>query len=318
MIFVAAVERNLGKMQARMRCYAAAAAACGIVAAAAATVNGTVAPAAEESQFMAMQKFMVEPVSTWSVNQMLLFPWLFIIPAEILGMISSSLIYFLGSSKTDLPYGKTTHVPLGSTDLQYIWFNRLVMLPFISFLIVRTVWNSDAIVYDMDQLNMMNGLVAFIIVFSLSDLTYYTGHRIVHKHKWLYVFVHKHHHGEAEPIRGWADTCNAHPTDFFYTGFTTSPMSSLWLMPAGSVHIVAIAACLWINSFVGSLGHCRLDLNWGPFNTRFHAGHHAYSTCNFAQNIEVWDRLFGTYRDLDVDGKKKYLAEKQATDKKVE
>jgi len=318
MIFVAAVERNLGKMQARMRCYAAAAAACGIVAAAAATVNGTVAPAAEESQFMAMQKFMVEPVSTWSVNQMLLFPWLFIIPAEILGMISSSLIYFLGSSKTDLPYGKTTHVPLGSTDLQYIWFNRLVMLPFISFLIVRTVWNSDAIVYDMDQLNMMNGLVAFIIVFSLSDLTYYTGHRIVHKHKWLYVFVHKHHHGEAEPIRGWADTCNAHPTDFFYTGFTTSPMSSLWLMPAGSVHIVAIAACLWINSFVGSLGHCRLDLNWGVFNTRFHAGHHAYSTCNFAQNIEVWDRLFGTYRDLDVDGKKKYLAEKQATDKKVE
>ena len=64
-----------------------------------------------------------------------------------------------------------------------------------------------------------------------------------------------------EPIRGWADTCNAHPTDFFYTGVCTSPLSSLWLMPAGSVHIVAIMACLWVNSFVGSLGHCRLDLN---------------------------------------------------------
>ena len=25
-------------------------------------------------------------------------------------------------------------------------------------------------------------------------------------------------------------------------------MSSLWLFPAGSVHIYAIAACLWINS----------------------------------------------------------------------
>merc|ERR1712086_284804 len=58
----------------------------------------------------------------------------------------------------------------------------------------------------------------------------------------LYTFIHKHHHGEAEPIRGWADTCNAHPTDFFYTGFCTSPMSVLWLMPKGSVHIYATAA----------------------------------------------------------------------------
>lgn len=174
------------------------------------------------------------------------------------------------------------------------------MLPFISWLIVRTVWNSNAIVYDMEKLNWQNGLVSFVIVFSLSDLTYYTGHRIVHSCRPLYKFVHKHHHGEGEPVRGWADTCNAHPTDFFYTGFTTSPMSSLWIMPAGSVHIVAIAACLWINSFVGSLGHCRLDLNWGVFNTRFHAGHHAYSKCNFAQNIELWDRLFGTYRHLKM------------------
>eukprot|EP00040_Diaphanoeca_grandis_P016081 m.3644 g.3644 ORF g.3644 m.3644 type:complete len:64 (-) comp2555_c0_seq1:61-252(-) len=51
-----------------------------------------------------------------------------------------------------------------------------------------------------------------------------------------------------------------------------------------------------MNSFVGSLGHCRLDMNVGIFDTRFHAGHHANSTCNFAQNIELWDRLFGTFR----------------------
>ena len=112
------------------------------------------------------------------------------------------------------------------------------------------------------------------------------------------------HPAHTEPIRGWADTCNAHPTDFFYTGFCTSPLSVLWLMPADSVHIVAIGACLWINSFVGSLGHCRLDFNIGVFNSRFHAGHHAYSKCNFAQNIELWDRLFGTYRSLNVESSK--------------
>ena len=71
-------------------------------------------------------------------------------------------------------------------------------------------------------------------------------------------------------------------------------------MPAASTHIIAIMLCLWINAFVGSLGHCRLDINIVVFNTRFHAGHHKMSVCNFAQNIEIWDRLFGTYRELPM------------------
>jgi sterol desaturase/sphingolipid hydroxylase (fatty acid hydroxylase superfamily) len=252
-----------------------------------------------------MQKFVVEPVDTWSTEQMMLFPCLFIVPAEFLGLISSALIRIKGAPETDLPHMPTTGKPLDATSWCYIWFNRLVLLPFISFLIVRTVWNSNAIVYDTGQLSWSNGVFAFIVVFALSDLSYYTAHRIVHRYPWLYKFVHKHHHGEPAPIRGWTDTCNAHPIDFFYTGFTTSPMSSLWLMPAGSVHIVAIAACLWFNAFAGALGHCRLDLNWGVFSSRFHAGHHAYTHCNYAQNIDLWDRLFNTYRELQVEERKK-------------
>jgi sterol desaturase/sphingolipid hydroxylase (fatty acid hydroxylase superfamily) len=229
----------------------------------------------------------------------------------MLGLISSSLIYFFGSIETDLPHGEKTGKPLDAKSWFYIWFNRLVLLPLLSLMIVKTVWNSSAVVYDMDKLNFLNGLVAFVVVFSLADFTYYVGHRIVHATPALYKFVHKHHHGEAEPIRGWADTCNAHPTDFFYTGFCTSPLSVLWLMPTDSVHIVAIGACLYINSFVGSLGHCRLDFNIGVFNSRFHAGHHAYSKCNFAQNIELWDRLFGTYRALNTESGK-YSKDKKA------
>jgi sterol desaturase/sphingolipid hydroxylase (fatty acid hydroxylase superfamily) len=260
--------------------------------------------------FIGMQKFMVEPVATWSTNEMLLFPWLFIIPAEILGGISTTMIALFGASPwglgllgdKDLPHGRMTAKPLGALAWFYIYFNRLVLLPFLSWMIVGCVWNSPAIVYDAEKLDWINGLVGFLVVFSLSDLSYYTMHRVVHTFPTVYKFVHKHHHGEAEPIRGWADTCNAHPTDFFYTGFCTSPLSCLWLMPmiGLDVHIYSIAACLWVNSFVGSLGHCRLDLNIGVFNTRFHAGHHGNSSCNFAQNIEIWDRIFGTYKDYSA------------------
>ena len=73
-------------------------------------------------------------------------------------------------------------------------------------------------------------------------------------------------------------------------------MSTLWLLPAGSVHVGTIAAMMYTNMFVGAFGHCRLDFNLGFFNTRFHAGHHALSNCNFAQNVEIWDRIFGTFR----------------------
>jgi sterol desaturase/sphingolipid hydroxylase (fatty acid hydroxylase superfamily) len=264
--------------------------------------------ATDHGSFIEMQKFMVEPVATWTTQQMLLFPWLFIIPAEMLGLISSTLIFLIGASPWGkellgdqyLPHGRNTGKPLAWKDWSYIYFNRLIVLPFLSFLIVKHVWSSKAVVFDMDKLNLFNGGLMFVVVFSLSDFSYYVMHRVVHRIPVIYQFVHKHHHGESEPIRGWADTCNAHPTDFFYTGVCTSPLSCLWLMPEGSVHIVAIALCLWINSFVGSLGHCRLDLNVIFFNTRFHAGHHGYSRCNFAQNIEIWDRIFGTYKDYSL------------------
>eukprot|EP00928_Gymnodinium_smaydae_P043206 TRINITY_DN289_c0_g1_i5.p1 TRINITY_DN289_c0_g1~~TRINITY_DN289_c0_g1_i5.p1 ORF type:complete len:291 (-),score=67.19 TRINITY_DN289_c0_g1_i5:82-954(-) len=254
--------------------------------------------AMELSNFDGM--FMVQSVSSWSWLQTLVFPWLFIVPAEIFGALSSALIYFTGKVETDLPHGEVTGKPLSTKSWAYIIFNRLVVLPFISFLIVRVVWASDAVVWEMDKLNFLNGIVGFLACFSLADFTYFAAHRIVHRYRFLYKFIHKHHHQEAEPIRGWADTCNAHPTDFFYTGFCTSPLSVLWLFPQNSIHIVAIGACLWTNAFFGALGHCRLDFNVGFFNTRFHAGHHANSSCNFAQNIELWDRLFGTYVPLNV------------------
>jgi sterol desaturase/sphingolipid hydroxylase (fatty acid hydroxylase superfamily) len=261
--------------------------------------------------FGSMYNYTVTPVSTWTTNQMILFPFLFVIPAEILALIVDAVIWAFNDGK--LPRGKrgdrAERPPLPWKDWFYIIFNRTCVLPFISFLNIKVIWASSAVVYDFNNFTFFNTVVAFIIVFSLSDLVYYTGHRIVHHFPALYNFVHKHHHGESHPIRGWIDTCNAHPTDFFYTGFSTSPMSTLWLMPAGSVHIATIAAMMYVNMFVGAFGHCRLDFNLGFFNSRFHAGHHAMFKYNYAQNIELWDRLFGTFYKEELPGiKEMYTA----------
>merc|ERR1712028_136372 len=121
-----------------------------------------------QSDFIAMQAFMVQPVDSWSTEQILMFPWLFIVPAEILGLISSAIIFALGSKDNDLPHGPMTGVPLSWTSWFYVIFN---------------------------------GLGAFAVVFALSAFVYYAGHRIVHSYPKLYIWVHKHPHGEAEPIR---------------------------------------------------------------------------------------------------------------------
>jgi sterol desaturase/sphingolipid hydroxylase (fatty acid hydroxylase superfamily) len=242
-----------------------------------------------------MYAFTITPVSTWTMNQALLFPWLFIVPAELLALIVDACIWIANGGALPGP-PKDQRKPLPWKDIGFIAFNRIVLLPIVAFLNMRVINASKAVVWDFDQFTFFNTVVAFVIVFSLSDLVYYIGHRIVHRYPLLYGIVHKHHHGESHPIRGWADTCNAHPLDFFYTGVSTSPMSSLWVMPAGSIHVATIAAIMYVVMFVGAFGHCRLDFTVGPFfNSRFHAGHHAMFSYNYAQNIELWDRLFGTY-----------------------
>lgn len=246
--------------------------------------------------------YTVTPVDTWTPYQWALFPLLFIVPSEMLGLIVDGILWGCGMGLPLLP--KHRYHPLEFKDWSYVYFNRFVVLPFISFLIVRVTWASKCIVWDMEAMSFANVVLAFIVVFSLSDLTYYIGHRVVHKVGPLYNFIHKHHHRESHPRRGWIDTSNAHPTDFFYTGICTCPISCLWALPADSVHIVAVGLAMWSVAFVGSLGHSRADINIGVFNSRFHAGHHAMTVCNYAQNIELWDRLFGTWRELPMKGAK--------------
>mmetsp|Transcript_21210 Transcript_21210/g.42112 ORF Transcript_21210/g.42112 Transcript_21210/m.42112 type:complete len:277 (-) Transcript_21210:336-1166(-) len=246
--------------------------------------------------------FVWNDFSDWTLYQMLSFPVLFFVPTELLALICDGILHYCGMGLPLLPLKK--YPPMEFKDWSYVWFNRICVLPLISYIIIRSIQNAECIVWEMDKMNFGNVFIAFVVVFSLSDLTYYIGHRTVHKVPALYNFIHKHHHKESHPRRGWVDTCNAHPTDFFYTGFCTAPCSVLWLLPTGTVHIVAVLISMHCVMFVGALGHSRIDVNIGVFNSRFHAGHHALTFCNYAQNIEVWDRLFGTYKEISMKGAK--------------
>lgn len=251
---------------------------------------------------MSTYAFVAAPPSSWTLQEAILFPLIFIIPAEILALLIDGVIWlteYMCLPRLDGP-AREDRPKLQWRDILYVAFNRTCVLPFVAWLNVTAIWNSNAVVWDMEQMTLFNTLVMGVVIFSLSDLVYYIGHRVVHHYPILYGFIHKHHHQEPIPIRGWFDTCNAHPTDFFYTGFSTSPVSVLWLMPLQSVHVAALAVVMYCVMFVGALGHSRLDFNIGVFNSRFHAGHHAMFNVNYAQNIELWDRIFGTFYKGDL------------------
>ena len=135
-------------------------------------VNATAAAIGNMDDLVEYGKFMIEPVADWTWSQLAIFPVLFVLPAEILAKVIDVIIFFLGYGKDALPE-RAVYPPLNSTDNLYIWFNRLVMLPFVSFLNIRMIMASSAVAYD--EMTFVNTVVAFLVIFSLSDLVYYTG-----------------------------------------------------------------------------------------------------------------------------------------------
>jgi sterol desaturase/sphingolipid hydroxylase (fatty acid hydroxylase superfamily) len=132
------------------------------------------------------------------------------------------------------------------------------------------------------------------ILFVLSDLANYWGHRSLHRIGWLWRF-HAVHHSSRQV--DWLATARGHPID-----------QALNLVAAG-LPIYALGATSVANAFVAFLFlypfllHAAVDvrLPWLErviVTPRFHRWHHGAEEAahdrNFGAILTVWDHLFGT------------------------
>jgi sterol desaturase/sphingolipid hydroxylase (fatty acid hydroxylase superfamily) len=188
---------------------------------------------------------------------------------------------------------------LSRKDLCFLAVNQLVqtwgMMHFAQFAFAQA-----GVVRAAEGASLGNTIGAAYAIFLLDDFFYYWCHRILHLPS-VYPWVHKHHHRQALPSRGYWDAANEHPLEqvigLSCVILTLRVVLQLW--PPG-VHVIGVAAFVMIYALCATLNHVEYDVRFPlllGYAVRAHEMHHRIPQCNYAQNTMMWDRLFGTFNE---------------------
>jgi sterol desaturase/sphingolipid hydroxylase (fatty acid hydroxylase superfamily) len=74
------------------------------------------------------------------------------------------------------------------------------------------IWFSPNVSIDLQDIGIVNTIAALYVMFIVLDICYAPCHHILHM-PWCYPLVHKHHHRQHFPTRGYLDAGNEHPIE---------------------------------------------------------------------------------------------------------
>lgn len=146
-------------------------------------------------------------------------------------------------------------------DRLFVAFNRCSTAVF-TYHAIQYLWYAPwgaRVGWNISELGIASGLVAFVALYVVYDLFYTVFHRALHV-RGLYRHVHKHHHRQKAPSRGNADAVNVHPFEFLsgeYNHLLALHLVSKYIVP---VHVVAAGAFIVAGGFLASLNHTRFDI----------------------------------------------------------
>lgn len=186
---------------------------------------------------------------------------------------------------------------LTAIDYTFLLLNQVIEFAFTTHL-CQYVWVSPLISWEFDTTALIGALPSLFLIFALDDLIYAPTHRFMH---WgpVYWFIHKHHHKQKFPVRGYFDAANETPIEQLLG------LSCVWvaiqLVPlVTGLHVVTVAAFFVIYAATAVANHTAHDVNlWMGFKyeVRAHEMHHRYFSCNYGQNFMLWDHLMGTFKE---------------------
>jgi len=246
--------------------------------------------------------------SSWSWWHHIAWVTMNIVGFEMLGVVVRLL------EKTPIPkipINGPHHDTLGWTDISYIAFNKLSVALFVYHLF-QYCWFSEEVTWSVDNIPiiLLNIVVAVPLLFLVYDGFYVLFHRGLHD-PLIYKYIHKHHHQQNAPTRGYTDAINAHPFEF-----VVGQWNHLWslflvcrFMP---VHVLSVVSFMIIASMTAGLNHTRLDLGLGSvYQVKYHDAHHRFPNSNFGQYIVFWDKLMGSFKESrDTPTKKQIVLQK--------
>lgn len=243
---------------------------------------------------MAAPLFVFEPFSTWTWAQTIGFVIGNTIALELLGW--SVFLLETSDRKRISPGGKLVW-QRGFIDWFYIWTNKLGTACF-NYHTMQYCWNAagNGIYWNLNEMTILNTIVALPLLFLVYDLPYSLFHRFLHARS-VYGFVHKHHHKQRAPQYGNDDAINTHPIEFWIGAYLH--LFAMWVVPC---HMVTVLIFLGAITLMSALNHTRFEVIVGKgyiYDNREHDTHHKLLTYNYAAYTQFWDTLFGTYLEWE-------------------
>jgi sterol desaturase/sphingolipid hydroxylase (fatty acid hydroxylase superfamily) len=166
---------------------------------------------------------------------------------------------------------------------------------------VLTFALTERVKWQLAELSLANSCAAVFLLFTLDDMLYAPTHRLMH---WrpLYKYVHKHHHRQNMPVRGYFDAANEHPVEQL-VGLTIVWVTIHAVHALAGLHALALLVFFAFYAAFAMLNHTEFDVqaSWIGYSVRAHEMHHRIPNCNFAQTVMVWDSLMGTRKPYRKD-----------------
>uniref|UniRef100_A0A7S3VAD9 Fatty acid hydroxylase domain-containing protein n=1 Tax=Chaetoceros debilis TaxID=122233 RepID=A0A7S3VAD9_9STRA len=195
------------------------------------------------------------------------------------------------------------------TDRLYITLNKLATIPFI-YIFVKFLYHEPNAKWSLQEISFTNLLLPIVAFFIIYDFFYTLLHWALHIQA-IYGYVHKHHHRQKAPSRANTDAVNVNPIEFFLGEYNHLFTIFIYTTILGfDLHVLTVPLVLATGAVLAGLNHTRYDstvvLPFSVFGRRitiydskWHDVHHRIPQSNYGQYTNLWDRIFGTFREYD-------------------
>lgn len=192
------------------------------------------------------------------------------------------------------------YVELDTKSVIYLTINAVNEWIFVQQF-CHFIWHSPDVSLDWREIGFFNTVGALWIIFFVMDVVYAPVHHLLHM-PFLYPLIHKHHHRQHFPVRGYLDAGNVHPIEHSF-GVVCNWVASLAAVHAPTgVHGVALFAFFNIHAALAMLNHSPYDVKFNiipggllEYNVAHHEMHHRKFTVNYAQYSMWYDYAAKTY-----------------------
>ena len=195
------------------------------------------------------------------------------------------------------------YVGLNAISYVYLVVNAADEWVFVQNL-CHFIWHSDRVPKTLGGAQPLNTVCALYLMFLVLDFFYAPAHRFLHW-KPVYPYIHKHHHRQIFPVRGYLDAGNEHPVEHVIG------VSCTWIAVYTAVHVTgahALTIFLFFNihAALAMLNHSEYDVDFSflglSYSVKAHEMHHRKFNLNYAQYWMGMDKMMGTFKPYILEG----------------